>query len=145
MVANRRRIKVVLAPRGMLGQGALEIKKGRKKFFLTLARFSGFYRRVKWHASTSEEEIEIKEFLEKGLKFFIAQNIPITQSKTLDEILNQKTLAHVVFIFSAALPVKKSEPWQSLLLNNSMLKCLCFLIFMETLKTRNIGILLKTR
>jgi glycosyltransferase involved in cell wall biosynthesis len=99
MVANRRRIKVVLAPRGMLGQGALEIKKGKKKLFLTLARFSGFYRRVKWHASTSEEEIEVKRVFGKRANVFIAQNIPITQSKTLDEILDQKNTGTCRFIY----------------------------------------------
>ena len=39
MLANRKRIKVVLAPRGMLGHGALEIKKGKKKLFLTFFNY----------------------------------------------------------------------------------------------------------
>jgi glycosyltransferase involved in cell wall biosynthesis len=108
MVANRRRIKVVLAPRGMLGQGALEIKKGKKKLFLTLARYSGFYRRVKWHASTVEEESEIKRVFGKRAHVFIAQNIPIAQSKSMDEILDQKNTGTCRFIFLSRIAMKKN-------------------------------------
>ena len=48
-------IRVVLAPRGMLGAGALAIKPAKKKLFLTLARLFGLFRGVRWHASTSVE------------------------------------------------------------------------------------------
>lgn len=107
-LANRKRIKVVLAPRGMLGQGALEIKKGKKKVFLTLAKLSGFYKRVVWHASTTEEEYEIKKIFGKKAKVFIAQNIPIAQTKTLDEILDKKNTGTCRFIFLSRIATKKN-------------------------------------
>lgn len=99
MVANRRNIKVVLAPRGMLGRRALDIKKGKKKIFLTLAKLSRLYRKVLWHASTADEQIEIKKTFGKKAKIFIAQNIPISQTKTLDEILNKKNTGTCRFVF----------------------------------------------
>ena len=51
-------IRVVLAPRGMLGAGALAIKPAKKKLFLTLARLFGLFRDVRWHASTSVEALK---------------------------------------------------------------------------------------
>lgn len=108
MVANRRRIKVVLAPRGMLLQGALNIKKKKKKFFLIVTKLIRFYRRVVWHASTVEEENEIKRIFGKRARVFIAQNIPISQTKTLDEILDKKNTGTCRFIFLSRIAVNKN-------------------------------------
>lgn len=107
-VANRKRIKVVLAPRGMLGQGALEIKKGKKRIFLTLAKLTRFYRNVTWHASTSNEEEEIKKVFGKNANVRIAQNIPISQNKTLDEVLDNKNTGTCRFIFLSRIAIKKN-------------------------------------
>ena len=48
-------IRVVLAPRGMLGAGAMAIKPAKKTLFLTAARLLGWFRHVRWHASTPVE------------------------------------------------------------------------------------------
>jgi len=107
-ISHRRRIKVVLAPRGMLGAGALDIKRGKKRLFLFIAKFFRFYRKVIWHASTIEEEKEIKKVFGKRAKVFIAQNIPITQTKSLDEILNKKETGICRFIFLSRIATKKN-------------------------------------
>lgn len=52
--------RLVLAPRGMLGKGAMQIKSLKKKSFLFWARLTGLYRNVRWHASTVNEEAEIR-------------------------------------------------------------------------------------
>jgi glycosyltransferase involved in cell wall biosynthesis len=51
--------KVVIAPRGMLGEGALGLKAFKKKTFLRLAKAIGLYNKVTWHASTELETTEI--------------------------------------------------------------------------------------
>ena len=43
-------IRVLLAPRGMLGHGALAIKKKKKEAFLILANALGLYDGIDWHA-----------------------------------------------------------------------------------------------
>jgi len=108
MLANRKGIKVILAPRGMLGLGALDLKRGKKKLFLTLAKLVGFYRKVIWHASTTEEESEIIAMFGKKAKVTIAQNIPITQTKKLDDILNKKNTGQVRFVFISRIARKKN-------------------------------------
>src|SRR5690606_9998534 len=40
---NKMGSKAILAPRGMLGKGALQIKAIKKKFFLRLSRIFGLY------------------------------------------------------------------------------------------------------
>ncbi|MBK6953073.1 MAG: glycosyltransferase [Crocinitomicaceae bacterium] len=99
MVANRRRIKVVLAPRGMLGEESLAMKKSKKKIFLSLAKILRFFTRVVWHASTSQEASGIRKVFGKRAKIFVAQNIPISQHIPLDDILNHKNTGTCRFIY----------------------------------------------
>ena len=70
-------IRVVLAPRGMLGSGALAIKPVKKKLFLTLARLFSLFRGVRWHASTS---VECRDVLRAfpGASVSVAANGPLT-------------------------------------------------------------------
>ena len=69
-------IRVVLAPRGMLGTGALAIKLAKKKLFLTLARLIGLFRGVRWHASTSVEARDVLRAF-PAASVTIAGNVPL--------------------------------------------------------------------
>ena len=69
--------RVILAPRGMLGTGALNIKSGKKAFFLNLSKTIGFYRNVLWHASTPIEEKQIEEMFGNKVHVSIARNMPV--------------------------------------------------------------------
>jgi glycosyltransferase involved in cell wall biosynthesis len=69
------RAKVVLAPRGMLGAAALGIKPLKKSLFLIAARTFGWMDRVLWHASTLEEQREIKNVF-PAAAILVAQNLP---------------------------------------------------------------------
>jgi glycosyltransferase involved in cell wall biosynthesis len=67
--------KVILAPRGMLGTGALKIKAPKKKAFLLLSKLTGLYRNITWHASSTLEEAEIKKVIGKSANVHIALNL----------------------------------------------------------------------
>lgn len=108
MLAKKKNIPVVLAPRGMLGQGALAIKKGKKKTFLAAAKIAGLYKNILWHASTQEEVKEIKAVFGKKAEIHVAQNIPQSQKMKLDDILNQKRTGLIRFIFVSRIAVKKN-------------------------------------
>ena len=69
-------IRVVLAPRGMLGAGALAIKPAKKKLFLALARLLGLFRGVRWHASTPVESRDVLHVF-PGASVSVAANIPM--------------------------------------------------------------------
>ncbi len=107
-VARRKSIGVVLAPRGMLGKGALEIKAAKKKIFLTVSKLIGLYSKITWHASTIEEENEIKKTFGPKVKVVIAQNIPMSQKLELDHILDRKKTEKIRFVFISRLARKKN-------------------------------------
>jgi glycosyltransferase involved in cell wall biosynthesis len=72
---SRKFLRVVLAPRGMLGEAALSIKPLKKRIFLSIARMMGLFRGVIWHASTSKEVSEVRtHFISADVR--TAQNLP---------------------------------------------------------------------
>ena len=59
LLNKSRKSSVVLAPRGMLAQNALGLKRVKKKVFLTLAKTTRLFSNITWHASTDLEKQEI--------------------------------------------------------------------------------------
>jgi glycosyltransferase involved in cell wall biosynthesis len=107
-VARKNKIKVILAPRGMLGQGALALKKSKKMSFIKMAKLLGWYKKVTWHASTPIEAKEIREIFGKKTKIIVAQNIPISQQLELENILDRKNTGKVNFVFLSRIAKKKN-------------------------------------
>ena len=67
----------VLAPRGEFSAGALRIRPGRKKAFLTLGKYSGLFRELLWQASTELEGAEIVRALGERQSVRVSRNIAI--------------------------------------------------------------------
>lgn len=80
---KRKKIKLVVCPRGMLQTGALAGKSLKKKLYLSLLKMSGLGKNVVWHATNEEEERDIKRIFGSGSTIIIANNIP---RKPLGEI-----------------------------------------------------------
>lgn len=68
-------VKVLLAPRGMLGAGALSLKKRKKQLFFWLTNKLGLYNGITWHASTLQEKREIEAIFPNS-RVKVALNIP---------------------------------------------------------------------
>lgn len=58
--------KIIVAPRGELSSGALQLKRIKKGLFLAFARAVGLYKNVHWHASTELERDDIANVLFGG-------------------------------------------------------------------------------
>jgi glycosyltransferase involved in cell wall biosynthesis len=68
-------MQVVLAPRGMLGAGSLAIKPVKKRIFLQVSRWLGWFDEVVWHATSEAERADIRaQFPEARVK--VAPNLP---------------------------------------------------------------------
>lgn len=69
---------VVLAPRGQLTPGAIEINRRKKAVFLTAARTAGLYRDIIWQASSSDEHHEVHQHFDTRLpaRAVIAPDLP---------------------------------------------------------------------
>jgi glycosyltransferase involved in cell wall biosynthesis len=78
-----KQLRTVLAPRGMLGEGALKFKSLKKKVFLFFTRSLGFYKGLRWHATTEDEKSRIVEHFGDSNEIRIGQCI--TLPKQLDE------------------------------------------------------------
>ena len=96
--------KATIAPRGMLGEGALAIKPLKKKLFLALTRTLGYYKKVTWHATNLEEKNDITTNFGAQSTVKIASNISLCIINR-KEIIKSKDNLNIVF-FSRISPKK---------------------------------------
>ena len=98
--------ELVVAPRGMLGQGALELKKHKKRLFLSFAKILGIFNNIRWHASTSMEAAEIKAEFGKKATVQVATNIASLVGD--NHFKNLKTPHNTAFFFLSRISPKKN-------------------------------------
>jgi glycosyltransferase involved in cell wall biosynthesis len=65
---------ILLAPRGMLGRGALSLKSFKKNIYLLAAKMFGWYKNVSFHATNKQEEQDIRSHFSKA-NIIIASNL----------------------------------------------------------------------
>lgn len=105
MHCTKLNIKTILAPRGMLGEGALAQGKLKKKLFLRLFKIKGIHKKVIWHATAVEEEVEIKSVFGERVEIRRASNFPsLNMNENLDRI--KKTGRVRLFFMSRVSPKK---------------------------------------
>lgn len=75
--SGKLKCEIILAPRGMLGKGALSIKPLKKKLFLSLLKVVNLHSKVVFHATTTDEEKEVRSFFRKG-DTVVAPNLNVT-------------------------------------------------------------------
>ena len=68
--------KIILAPRGMLGDGALAIKAFKKQLFLMYAKAFGLFKDIVWQSTSVQETSEINKRIGYSSKIFEASNLP---------------------------------------------------------------------
>lgn len=76
---------ILLAPRGMLGKGAMSLKSLKKNIFLNLAKTLGWYKHISFHATQRQEELDILSKF-KTAKVIVAPNInssPVVDNKSV--------------------------------------------------------------
>jgi glycosyltransferase involved in cell wall biosynthesis len=94
----KNKIKIVVAPRGMLSPGALALKPLKKKMFLHFAKLMRLFNNVTFHASTEIEVNEIKKVF--GSKASIVHAINITPKTEIQKQIRTKTsqLTRLVYV-----------------------------------------------
>lgn len=99
--------KIIIAPRGMLGKGALSIKPLKKQLFISISKLFGFYKNVCWHATNIEEKKGIISIFGNDSTIYIASNISIISTEK-KPILKEVGELRLVF-FSRISPKKNLE------------------------------------
>ncbi|MBX7051478.1 MAG: glycosyltransferase family 4 protein [Flavobacteriales bacterium] len=85
--------RCVLAPRGMLKPGALSVKPLKKKIFLMMAKLTGLYRGIIWHATSEDERNSILKHFPNTGEIRIAPNLSdVPKEKTLKPAKNSGEL-----------------------------------------------------
>jgi glycosyltransferase involved in cell wall biosynthesis len=107
-IGKAKNIKTVVAPRGMLGDGALEVKKLKKNVFLKYSKLTKMFEDVTWHASTELEANEIKKVFGSKCDLRISINIPSPQILSFSEVSNYKKFDEVKLVYIGRLSPKKN-------------------------------------
>ncbi|WP_458628884.1 glycosyltransferase [Winogradskyella sp. PC D3.3] len=106
LIFKNQSIRKVLAPRGMLGKGALAIKPIKKKIFLTLFKALKFHNKVIWHVTAESEAIEVNKHFGKHCAVLLAPNLSAkTQLKSVNKL---KAVNEVNLFFLSRIAVKKN-------------------------------------
>lgn len=106
-------MNIIIAPEGELSDGALQLKAGKKKAFIKLAKMSGLYRNIIWKTTAELEEQETRRFEKRDGKFFIAPNIPSRHLLTdyQQNIKPTKKIGEARMVFLSRFMRKKNFKW----------------------------------
>lgn len=77
---------IVVAPRGMLAQSAINVKRGKKEIFLKMGRVIGLYKNVLWHTTNEKEKAEVEHTFGRKATSAIAANLPRRHHQQLKPI-----------------------------------------------------------
>lgn len=72
---KERRKKVIVAPMGVFFEGAMNVKKAKKKTFIFFAKMIGFYRGVSWSCTNEAEKQAIKSVFGKRETCVVAEDM----------------------------------------------------------------------
>ena len=99
-------MRVVLAPRGMLGSGALNLKKRKKQLALWFLKMSGISNKIIWQGTASTEVLEIKICFGEKMQVKLAPNLSARTPEFL--ITKQKEIATLNLFFLSRISEKKN-------------------------------------
>ena len=75
LLSRRMKIKTILAPRGMIGDGALSIKPLKKRIFITFLNLFKITSKLIWHATDINEKNDILNHFGKNSCVRLASNL----------------------------------------------------------------------
>jgi glycosyltransferase involved in cell wall biosynthesis len=106
----RKHKNMVVAPRGMLSLQALSVKSFKKLTFIVLAKFTGLFKNITFHATNEDEAIDIRRALGENTKTKVAPNLPARiQTITWKERIKEKNA--VKFISIARISPEKNTKY----------------------------------
>lgn len=98
--------KIIVSPRGMLQSGALQSKSYKKNAFIFCLKILGLLSNIIYHATSKDEEEDIKKIFGNKSKTIVAGNIPKKPKET--EQKNEKVKGHLRLIYLSLITEKKN-------------------------------------
>lgn len=96
--------KVILAPRGMLGAGALRIKSLKKRLFIRGFRLLGWHEAVRFHSTAQFETADIRLALGSQARIHTIANFPVMVN---DAVVKARSHRPTRFVFASRISPKK--------------------------------------
>jgi glycosyltransferase involved in cell wall biosynthesis len=102
-------IPIVLTPRGELSPGALGLKTRQKRVFLTIARATGLYKKIHWHACSKPEVEQVEKFFspEKS-RVFLASNLPGAEQDVVPRLMEKQPGKLRIVLAARIAPMKNT-------------------------------------
>lgn len=100
------KVKIILAPRGMLGKGSLAIKPLKKKVYLQVFKVLGWHKRVVWHATAETEKKEIYKQFGSEVSLKVASNL--SKKHKISSVLKPKSVNQLNVFFLSRISYKKN-------------------------------------
>jgi glycosyltransferase involved in cell wall biosynthesis len=95
---NKLKSSIILAPRGMLGKGALSIKPFKKQLFIQISKLRGLHEDITWHATSSQEADEIRDVFGEEATITIIPNLVLPPMKARTDYSKQPGELKLCFI-----------------------------------------------
>lgn len=92
------RVPVVMAPRGELSDGALSLKARKKRAYLALARATGLYEGLQWHASSDAEAGEVRRLWASSRVDVVPNLTRIPELREMARSSKEPGVARLVFL-----------------------------------------------
>jgi glycosyltransferase involved in cell wall biosynthesis len=102
---NKISAKIILAPRGMLMEGAMQFKSAKKKLFIRMINFMGVPRKIRFHATDEQEQQDILRHFPKAAQIMDIPNFTAPLPMQLQKIEKVPGILRVVYI-SRIIPKK---------------------------------------
>jgi glycosyltransferase involved in cell wall biosynthesis len=103
---SRMKCQCIIAPRGMLGAGALAIKPLKKLAFISWSKMVGTFDHIRWHASTDQEAKEIRAIFGSKANVYVALNLSSAHTGELKQ--KQKSAGQLNLLFFSRVSRKKN-------------------------------------
>jgi glycosyltransferase involved in cell wall biosynthesis len=89
--------KLIVAPRGMLQAPLLKQKWIQKQMYLSLLKFIFYFKNIKWHASTEQEAVEIRNVFGVKSDIKVISNIPVNPLSEVKSYIKKSPSLSLVY------------------------------------------------
>ena len=97
----------IIAPRGMLHQGALQYGTYKKRLYLAMLKLTGWAKKLTWQATDQQERLDIKRHIGEGSTIRDAGNVPtILAHRKI--VLREKSTNSLRSLFVSRIQPKKN-------------------------------------
>ncbi|ANQ47867.1 glycosyltransferase [Flammeovirga sp. MY04] len=104
---NNYRSKIIIAPRGMLHAGALQVKTTKKRIYLWIIKGLRLLKNLKWHATDLQEQKDITQYFPSA-RCALIKDTPNTKPNYLKKNKYKDSQGNLRLVFLSLITEKKN-------------------------------------